>query len=183
MCEERPKESTGRETNDPVSRCAEVIKSRQIFSLSRRVSDTYIILKGLFRGHYTREKRARSRGSRARAAARRTRFPRRAMSPRKVRARNKPGHFSGSSTPRFVLHAPPRTIARVPRRPLSSPSISWRLTALAAPIEGELSLRALTRLPYMVQSVFPLLESETTCAHRVIPYSESFIVAPTDGGY
>lgn len=107
MCEERPKESTGRETNDPVSRCAEVIKSRQIFSLSRRVSDTYIILKGLFRGHYTREKRARSRGSRARAAARRTRFPRRAMSPRKVRARIKPGHFSGSSTPRFVLHAPP----------------------------------------------------------------------------
>jgi len=36
--------------NDPVSRCTEVIKSRQIFSLSRRVSDTYIILKGLFRG-------------------------------------------------------------------------------------------------------------------------------------
>lgn len=35
--------------------CAEVIKSRQIFSLSRRVSDTYIILKGLFRGHYTRD--------------------------------------------------------------------------------------------------------------------------------
>lgn len=32
--------------------CAEVIKSRQIFSLSRRVSDTYIILKGLFRRHY-----------------------------------------------------------------------------------------------------------------------------------
>lgn len=45
--------ATGRETNDPVSRCAEVIKSRQIFSLSRRVSDTYIILKGLLRGHYT----------------------------------------------------------------------------------------------------------------------------------
>lgn len=40
----------GREMNDPVSRCTEVIKSRQIFSLSRRVSDTYIILKGLFRG-------------------------------------------------------------------------------------------------------------------------------------
>lgn len=36
----------GEETNDPVSRCAKVIKSRQIFSLSRRVSDTYIILKG-----------------------------------------------------------------------------------------------------------------------------------------
>lgn len=40
----------GRKMNDPVSRCTEVIKSRQIFSLSRRVSDTYIILKGLFRG-------------------------------------------------------------------------------------------------------------------------------------
>jgi len=46
-CRRRSRE---REMNDPVSRCTEVIKSRQIFSLSRRVSDTYIILKGLFRG-------------------------------------------------------------------------------------------------------------------------------------
>lgn len=55
---EKAKRRAGRETNDPVSRCTEVIKSRQIFSLSRRVSDTYIILKELFRRHYAREKRA-----------------------------------------------------------------------------------------------------------------------------
>jgi len=55
---EKMKRRAGRETNDPVSRCAEVIKSRQIFSLSRYVSDTYIILKELFRRHYAREKRA-----------------------------------------------------------------------------------------------------------------------------
>lgn len=168
MREERPKENTGRETNDPVSRCAEVIKSRQIFSLSRRVSDTYIILKGLFRGHYTREKRARSRGSRAPAAAQRTRFPRRAMSPRKVRARIKPGHFSDSSTPRFVFYATPvllRASLAALYHPLPSPHGDSPFS-LAAPIEGKLSLRALTRLPYTVQSAFPLLERDHVRASR-----------------
>lgn len=54
--EKRPKENSGRgKRTILLAGCAEVIKSRQIFSLSRRVSDTYIILKGLFREHYTRD--------------------------------------------------------------------------------------------------------------------------------
>jgi hypothetical protein len=160
--------SRGTETNDPVSRCAEVIKSRQIFSLSRRVSDTYIILKGLFRGHYRGEKRAPKRTSELRSG--------RIAELACVRARIKPGHFS---TLRLRVRVASFFSAAL-HHPFSVPSViySRRFSRKA------LALRALTRNALFIREREREEQRERHVPRdrvvdpRVIPHRGSFIAGP-----